>query len=86
MAGVIGRRQYLFDLWGDTVNTAARMESSGKPGHITLSDPASARIEPLVRTESLLAALPRKYEVKSLGWTTLHDVASPVPQRGEGRL
>ncbi len=37
VAGVIGRRQYLFDLWGDTVNTAARMESHGLPGAINLS-------------------------------------------------
>jgi CheY-like chemotaxis protein len=37
IAGVIGRRQYLFDLWGDTVNTAARMKSFGLPGSVVLS-------------------------------------------------
>jgi class 3 adenylate cyclase len=37
IGGVIGRRQYLFDLWGDTVNTAARMESHGVPGRINLT-------------------------------------------------
>ena len=37
VGGKVGRRQYLFDLWGDTVNTAARMESHGVPGSITLS-------------------------------------------------
>jgi class 3 adenylate cyclase len=40
VAGVIGCRHYLFDLWGDTVNTAARMESHGIPGAVTLSQPA----------------------------------------------
>ena len=40
VAGVIGCRQYLFDLWGDTVNTAARMESHGIPGAVMLSRPA----------------------------------------------
>lgn len=34
VAGVIGRQRILFDLWGDTVNMASRMESSGVPGRI----------------------------------------------------
>ena len=34
VAGVIGRSKFIFDLWGDTVNTASRMESHGQPGRI----------------------------------------------------
>ena len=37
VGGVIGRRRIVFDLWGDAVNTAARMESSGVPGRIHLA-------------------------------------------------
>jgi class 3 adenylate cyclase len=38
VAGVIGERKYSYDLWGDTVNTAARMQSSGEPGCIQVTD------------------------------------------------
>jgi adenylate cyclase len=37
VAGVIGRRKFSYDLWGDTVNIASRMESHGTPGAIQLS-------------------------------------------------
>jgi class 3 adenylate cyclase len=37
IAGVIGRKRFLYDLWGDAVNTASRMESHGTPGTIQIS-------------------------------------------------
>ena len=37
VAGVIGRHRFSYDLWGDTVNTASRMESHGTPGQIQVS-------------------------------------------------
>jgi adenylate cyclase len=36
-AGIIGTHKFAYDLWGDTVNTASRMESSGLPGEIQLA-------------------------------------------------
>ena len=37
IAGVIGSKKFIYDLWGDTVNTASRMESHGIPGRIQVS-------------------------------------------------
>jgi class 3 adenylate cyclase len=34
VAGVIGQKKFIYDLWGDTVNTASRMESHGVPGRV----------------------------------------------------
>jgi class 3 adenylate cyclase len=37
IAGVVGRRKYQYDIWGDTVNTAARMEQAALPGSICVT-------------------------------------------------
>ncbi len=38
VAGVIGTKKFIYDLWGDTVNTASRMESHGMPGRIQITN------------------------------------------------
>jgi len=62
VAGVIGIRKFTYDLWGDTVNVASRMESTGQPGRIHISTHTAQLIEGEFNLEPRGAI-----EVKSLG-------------------
>jgi class 3 adenylate cyclase len=62
VAGVIGIRKFTYDLWGDTVNVASRMESTGMPGKVHVSADTAALLEGKYRLESR-----GTIEVKSLG-------------------
>ncbi len=53
VAGVLGRKQLLYDLWGDTVNVAARIESHGEPGCVNLGPRAWPRVSRLLRTKGV---------------------------------
>jgi guanylate cyclase len=72
VGGVIGRRRILFDLWGDTVNTAARMESSGSPGRIHVAASTRALLDASVAVED------RQVDVKGLGLMTTYLLADPA--------
>jgi adenylate cyclase len=71
VGGVIGQRRITFDLWGDTVNTAARMESSGVPGRIHLAASTRALLDDALEFEE------RRLDIKGLGPMTTYLVASP---------
>ena len=62
VAGVIGIRKFTYDLWGDTVNVASRMESTGQPGKIHVSANTAA----LIKSQFILSSR-GEIEVKSLG-------------------
>jgi adenylate cyclase len=51
VAGVIGTDKFSYDLWGDTVNTASRMESSGVPGCIQVTERTYRRLRDGYRFE-----------------------------------
>ena len=44
MAGVIGRNKFSYDVWGDTVNLAARLESIGTPGRVLVCPACRERL------------------------------------------
>jgi class 3 adenylate cyclase len=44
VAGVIGKKKFIYDVWGDTVNTASRMESHGEPGTIQVTEVVQERL------------------------------------------
>ncbi|HYK96257.1 MAG TPA: adenylate/guanylate cyclase domain-containing protein [Candidatus Dormibacteraeota bacterium] len=72
VGGVIGARRIVFDLWGDTVNTAARMESSGVPGRIQLAESTRALLDGRSDLEA------RQVDVKGLGPMTTY-LLRPAP-------
>ena len=45
VAGIVGVKKFSYDIWGDTVNTASRMESSGEPGHVNISEATYERVK-----------------------------------------
>jgi len=62
VAGVIGRRKFVYDLWGDVVNTASRMESHGVPGRIQVTEATRQRLG-----ENFLLERRGRIEVKGKG-------------------
>jgi class 3 adenylate cyclase len=73
MGGVIGQRRILFDLWGDTVNTASRMESSRVAGRIQV---APSTRDLLLGSHAFEEREP--VEVKGLGRMTTYLLADPA--------
>lgn len=45
VAGIVGIKKFQYDIWGDTVNTASRMESSGEPGKVNISATTYAQVK-----------------------------------------
>jgi class 3 adenylate cyclase len=71
VAGVIGKRKFIYDLWGDTVNVASRMESHGVPGRVHVSSAVARRLDDMIDIE---IAEGRTIQVKGKGEMVTHLV------------
>ena len=49
VAGIVGIKKFAYDIWGDTVNLASRMETNGEAGKVNISETTYQLINPLFR-------------------------------------
>jgi class 3 adenylate cyclase len=74
VAGVIGTKKFIYDLWGDTVNVASRMESHGQPGTIQVTEAAHALLR-----DRFAFGPPYTVDIKGRGAMTAYVLLGPLP-------
>lgn len=73
VAGIVGARKFAYDIWGDTVNTAARMEQSSEPGRINISEATYALVKDKYKCEYR-----GEIEAKNKGRLSMFFVSEPL--------
>jgi class 3 adenylate cyclase len=75
VAGIIGVKKFAYDIWGDTVNTAARMEQHSEPGNVNISQATYELIKDIYRCDyrGQIAA-------KNKGEVAMFFVLSPIAE------
>jgi len=73
VAGIIGKKKFTYDIWGDTVNLASRMESQGLPGEIQVSPAVYERLQDRYAFRER-----GKIEVKGRGEMTTYFLVGPT--------
>ena len=73
VAGVVGTKKFIYDLWGDTVNVASRLTSESEPGGIQVDE----------RSFQVLASgyefeAPRTLNLKGKGYTTVYELRGRI--------
>ncbi len=75
VAGIIGKQKFAYDLWGDAVNLASRMESQGEPGMIQITRTTYEAI-----VDSFLCVYKGKLDIKGKGATEIWHVSGVRPE------
>lgn len=74
VAGVVGDKKFAFDIWGDTVNTASRMEQNSEPNKINISQSTYELVK-----EKYVCSFRGKRAAKNKGMIEMYFVESEVP-------
>jgi len=78
IAGVIGKKKFAYDVWGDTVNVASRMEASGRAGMVNISQTTYERIKDFFK-----CFYRGKIPIKGLGEVNMYFVERILPEYSE---
>jgi class 3 adenylate cyclase len=71
MAGVIGKKKFAYDIWGDAVNLAARLEEHSKPGQVNISSATKEAVKDLFHARHR-----GKKEVHNKGMVDMYFIVS----------
>jgi PAS domain S-box-containing protein len=78
MAGVIGKKKFAYDIWGDTVNVASRMETKGEAGKVNISETTYNSVK-----DYFLCRYRGKVEAKNIGEINMYFVERILPEYSE---
>ena len=81
MAGVVGKKKFAYDIWGDTVNIANRMEQTGHAGMVNISGPTYKHIKDFFECDYR-----GKIEAKNIGKVDMYFVNRIKAEYSEDKL
>ncbi|HDP54423.1 MAG TPA: adenylate/guanylate cyclase domain-containing protein, partial [Bacteroidetes bacterium] len=78
MAGVIGKKKFAYDIWGDTVNIASRVETNGQAGMVSISESTYEKVKEYFDFEEMV-----QIEAKNIGILNTYFVKRILPKYSE---